>query len=125
MLGEHAFHFGEIHLVLCFDLLLLHPYLDIDVVPDLFLFDCSLGHRGGDLAEYLLDFKQLHLAVLIGRLVGIECSHDLLDLVLNLAEGLDGSLGFGDDFQLSLLDLSLRLFNASLVGFGSFLDFIF
>ncbi len=50
MLREHAFHFWEIHLVLCFDLLLLHPYLDIDVVPDLFLFDCSLGHRGGDLA---------------------------------------------------------------------------
>ena len=125
MLREHDIHFLEIHFVLLVDLLLLHPYLDINVLPDPFLLDCSLGHRGGDLAEHILDFKQLPVAVTLCRLVGIECFNNLLDLVLDLAKGLDGYLRFGDDLLLILFDLSLRIFYTSLVSFGSSLDLIF
>ena len=125
MLREHTVHFGEILLVLCLDLLLLHPYLDIDVLLNLFLLLCSLGHRGLDVAEHLLDIQQLTFAVLLSRLVGLECSPDLLDLDLHLAERFDGFLGFLDDFFLFLFNLILCLSNTILVGFGSFLDFLF
>jgi hypothetical protein len=125
MLREHTVHFGEILLVLCLDLPLLLFYLFFDVIFDLFLLDCGLGHRGGDVAEHDLDFQELPLAVLLGRLVCLECSPDVLDLDLHLAEGLDGFLGFLDDFFLFLFNLLLRLSNTLLMGFGSFLDFLF
>jgi hypothetical protein len=125
MLREHTIHFGEILLVLCLDLLLLRPYLDIDVPLNLFLLLCSLGHRGRDVAEHDLDILELPLAVLLGRLVGFECTSDLLDLDLHLAERFDCFLGFLDDFFLFLFNLILRLSNTILVGFGSFLDFLF
>ena len=125
MLREHTVHFGEILLVLCLDLLLLRPYLDIDVLFNLFLLLCSLGHRGLDIAEHLLYIQQLTLAVLLSRLVGLECTSNLLDLDLHLGERFDCFLGFLDDFFLFLFNLILRLSNTILVGFRGFLDFLF